>query len=191
MRKQVRKLLDRIARWRLRSSANLDIHPSAKVSYSKLNLRPSNRLAIGEGSIFEGSITYERDGAEVTIGRHTFVGACVIDCALKVEIGDDALIAWGCVILDHNSHPISWTQRQNDVSGWYYGRRDWSHVAMQAVRIGNKSWVGTRSILLKGVEIGEGAIVAAGSVVTKSVKPWTIVGGNPARVIREIPLEER
>ena len=47
------------------------------------------------------------------------------------------------------------------------------------------------SIILKGVTIGEGSIVGAGSVVTKSVPPWTIVGGNPARIIREIPLEER
>ncbi len=52
------------------------------------------------------------------------------------------------------------------------------------VRIGNDVWIGLNSLILSGVEIGDGAVVAAGSVVTKSIPPYTIVGGNPARVIR-------
>ena len=51
--------------------------------------------------------------------------------------------------------------------------------------------IGCMAVILKGVTIGEGAIVGAGSVVTKDVPPWTIVAGNPARVIREIPEDER
>ena len=62
---------------------------------------------------------------------------------------------------------------------------------MKPVRIGDKAWLGLRVIILKGVEIGEGAVVAAGSVVTKDVPSWTIAAGNPAKVIREIPIEER
>ena len=62
---------------------------------------------------------------------------------------------------------------------------------MNQYKIGNKSWVGLNAIILRGVEIGEGAVVAAGSVVIKNVPAWTIVGGNPAHVIREIPMEER
>jgi acetyltransferase-like isoleucine patch superfamily enzyme len=52
-------------------------------------------------------------------------------------------------------------------------------------------WIGANVIILKGVTIGEGAIVGAGSVVTKDVPPYTIVAGNPARIIREIPENER
>ena len=55
----------------------------------------------------------------------------------------------------------------------------------------DKSWIGFNSILLKGITIGEGAIIGAGSVVTKDVPPWTIVAGNPAQIIREISLNER
>jgi acetyltransferase-like isoleucine patch superfamily enzyme len=52
-------------------------------------------------------------------------------------------------------------------------------------------WVGAMSIVLKGITIGEGSIVGAGSVVTKDVPPWTIVAGNPAKIIREIGIDER
>jgi acetyltransferase-like isoleucine patch superfamily enzyme len=64
-------------------------------------------------------------------------------------------------------------------------------VETRPVKICDKSWLGLNVIVLKGVEVGVGAIVAAGTVVTKSVPPWTIVAGNPARVIREIPVEDR
>ncbi len=56
---------------------------------------------------------------------------------------------------------------------------------MAPIIIGDNVWVGTRAVILKGVTIGGGAIVAAGAVVTKDVPPRTIVGGNPAHVIRE------
>jgi galactoside O-acetyltransferase len=77
------------------------------------------------------------------------------------------------------------------VKDWYHGKKDWTHVEVKPVRICAKAWLGINVIVLKGVEIGEGAVVAAGSVVTKSVLPWTVVAGNPARVIRTIALEDR
>ena len=57
---------------------------------------------------------------------------------------------------------------------------------LKPVAIGNNVWIGCKAIILKGVTIGEGAVVAAGSVVTKDVAPFTLVAGNPARVIREV-----
>jgi acetyltransferase-like isoleucine patch superfamily enzyme len=75
------------------------------------------------------------------------------------------------------------------VRDWYYDKKDWTHVVVKPVRICDKAWVGLNVIILTGAEIGEGVVVAAGSVVTKSVQPWTIVAGNPARVIREIPAD--
>lgn len=56
------------------------------------------------------------------------------------------------------------------------------------ITICNGVWIGARAIILPGVTVGEGAVVAAGAVVTKDVAPWTIVGGNPARVIKERKL---
>jgi hypothetical protein len=87
--------------------------------------------------------------------------------------------------VDHNSHATDWTSRKNDVVAWGQGKKDWSGVTIKPVKISDRVWIGLNAIILKGVTIGEGAIVGAGSVVTKDVPPYTIVAGNPARIIRE------
>jgi acetyltransferase-like isoleucine patch superfamily enzyme len=133
----------------------------------------------------------ERDGARIAIGCNTFIGYSLLASASCIEVGNDVLISWGCNIVDHNSHAIGWAQRKQDVKDWYHDRKDWSPVVVKPVRINDKAWLGLNVIVLKGVEIGEGAVVAAGSVVTKNVPPWTVVAGNPAKVIREIPFEDR
>lgn len=100
-------------------------------------------------------------------------------------------MAWGCWIVDHNSHAISWENRSNDVKDWYVGKKNWDNVIRKPVKINNKAWIGFNSIILKGITIGEGAIVGAGSVVTKDVPPYTIVAGNPAKIISELTLREK
>lgn len=66
---------------------------------------------------------------------------------------------------------------------------DWHYpnlpLIVKPIEIGDGVWIGARAFILPGVSIGEGAVVAAGSVVTKDVEPWTIVGGNPARFIKK------
>lgn len=181
--------LNLIAKYRLKKNPGVKISPSAKVDYYKIRLGANCQLAIGNGSIIQGPIITDRDGAVITVGDHTFIGSSNIISAERVEIGDDVLIAWGCWIVDHNSHSISWEMRQNDVRDWYVGKKDWSNVVRKAIKINNKAWIGFNSTILKGVTIGEGAIVGAGSVVTKDVPPYTIVAGNPARIIREISQE--
>jgi maltose O-acetyltransferase len=58
-------------------------------------------------------------------------------------------------------------------------------VPIRSVTIGNDVWIGTRSIILPGVTLGDGCIIGAGSVVTRSVPPFAVAAGNPARVIRQ------
>jgi acetyltransferase-like isoleucine patch superfamily enzyme len=110
----------------------------------------------------------------------------MIAVAEEVEIGSYVLIAWGCCIVDHNSHSLDWRLRKDDTLGWIHDRKEWAHVKIKPIRIGDHAWIGFNSIILKGVTIGEGAVVAAGSVVTKDVPPFAVVAGNPARVIREL-----
>jgi acetyltransferase-like isoleucine patch superfamily enzyme len=170
--------------------ASFDVHPTAKFNRERLNPVSGCALSIGEGSMVEGPIIFERPNAEIVVGKRSFVKGSLI-ASTKIEIGDDVLVAWNVTIVDHDSHSISFSKRARDVHDWMAGSKDWTHVNSRPVYICNKSWIGFNSIVLKGVRIGEGAVVGAGSVVTKEVDPWTVVVGNPARCIKEIPEHER
>ena len=191
MRKMINGFLQFLSHRRLMRCAGVNIHPTAKVNFRGVRYRPGSRIEIGEGSIVGGSLVCERDGACIIIGRNTFIGSALLASASLIEVGDDVLIASGGNIVDHNSHAIAWAKRKQDVKDWYHNKKDWTHVVVKPVRICDKSWLGLNVIVLKGVEIGEGAVVAAGSVVTKSALPWTVVAGNPAKMIREIPVEDQ
>ena len=142
---------------------------------------------IGASSNIEASIYLERAGARVRIGARTHVGAnTLVTCAEEVSIGDDVLIAFDVLISDHDSHALNFCERQHDVSDWMRGVKDWGRVMFAPIRIGDKAWIGARAILLKGVQIGEGGVVAAGAVVTRDVPAWTLVAGNPARPVKEL-----
>ncbi len=139
----------------------------------------------------EGTLVFDREGANIQIGDRTFIGSSTLVCAERIVVGNDVLISWGCTLVDHNSHATSWNTRSNDVVNWLNGKKDWEYVDRRPVIIQSKAWIGFNVIILKGVTIGEGAIIGAGSVVTKDVSPYTIVAGNPAQFIREISLDER
>jgi galactoside O-acetyltransferase len=143
-------------------------------------------LSIGQKSIVHASITFDRPGSRLEIGARTFVGASRLVCAESISIGDDVLIAWGCTLVDHDSHSLAWKHRLNDVVEWGEGRKDWTHVARSPIVIADRAWVGFNVIILKGVTIGEEAVVGAGSVVTRDVPSRTVVAGNPARPIRMV-----
>lgn len=149
---------------------------------------PASRcsLRIGANSIFAGRLSFDREGASVIIGDRTYIGASHIVAAQRIEIGDDVLISWGCTLVDHHSHSLNFDERAADVTNWLVGKKDWTHVSSSPVQIDDKVWIGFNAAILPGVTIGEGAIIGACSVVTKDVEPWTVVAGNPARVIRRV-----
>lgn len=174
-----------------RKFATWHLGKGSMVASWRLHPRRANDLVIGDESIVETKVIFERENAAVQIGNRTFVGQGSISVASKVVIGDDVLVAWGTPIADHASRSLRYSERASDVTQWQIGRKDWSNVPISEVSIGNKAWIGFNSIILKGISIGVGAVVGAGSVVTKNVPPWTIVTGNPARIIREISQDER
>jgi acetyltransferase-like isoleucine patch superfamily enzyme len=145
-------------------------------------------IEIGEDCLLEGSIVLYNKKSKVKIGDRTFIGKdTTIYCYNEIEIGNDVMLSWGISLTDTNAHSLISRDRMNDVLDWKKGPnyKDWSKVDYKKITISNKSWIGFNSIILKGVTIGEGAIIAAGSVVTKDVAPFTIVGGNPAKFIKE------
>jgi acetyltransferase-like isoleucine patch superfamily enzyme len=113
----------------------------------------------------------------------------IIDCVSKVTIGDNVLISYECIFSDSDNHSLSYSKRKDDLENWRLGQQDWTDVNMAPILVNRGAWIGARAIILKGVTIGEGAVVGMGSVVTRDVPPFTVVAGNPAKEIRKLPEE--
>lgn len=116
---------------------------------------------------------YATGGANTRIGRNVFVNQnCTFYDLGGIEIADDVMIGPNVSIIT-SSHPIDPAERRNGV------------IASPVV-IGRNVWIAAGATIIGGVTVGENAVVAAGSVVTRDVPPNTLVGGNPAQVIRSI-----
>lgn len=168
------------------AEARIEIGEHAQIRSFQFAPRKSGAFVLGERSIFAGRLAMDREGALVRIGPRSFIGRGLIAVAQSVEIGADVLLSWGVTVIDHHSHSLSFADRSKDVAGWLDGKKSWQGVAVEPVRIGDKVWVGFGVSILPGVTIGEGAVVGAASVVTRDVEAWTVVAGNPARVIRQL-----
>lgn len=166
------------------------VDSSSELSLSNCRLKTGCKIDVDRDSMIPGSLIFDRENASISIGKRVFISGSLI-AAQKIEIGDDVMISWGVTVVDHNSHSISFSHRAEDVINWRQGEKDWTHVKVAPVTICDKVWIGFNALILKGVTIGEGSVVGAGSIVTKDVPPWTIVAGNPARTIREIAENER
>lgn len=151
-------------------------------------------ISIGNDCVVSGNFVCEKEDARIVIGTNTFIGGGLFISTSEISIGSDVLISWGCTIIDTNAHSLNWQERRTDVSDWKKGLdegkigyyKNWENVISRKITIGDRVWIGFNSIILKGVEIGEGAVIAAGSVVTKNVPPYTLYGGNPAVKIKDL-----
>jgi acetyltransferase-like isoleucine patch superfamily enzyme len=121
-----------------------------------------------------GLNTYFKD-SEIIIGNNCNLNGTMIHCNISVKIGDYCMFGPGTKIVDNDSHRISIDILE---------RR--KPAVRIPINIGNNVWVGMNSLILKGVKIGNNSIIAAHSVVTKDVPENVIVGGNPARIIKEL-----
>lgn len=158
---------------------------------SKINLRSKCYIGVRQvrSSKLETRLLVEEDGViEVNGGFNMYAGSYVrivkggklvldggfinegveITCASNITIGEGATIGRGVIVRDYDGHNI-------DLPGF--------EIAKPIV-IGRNVWIGQRAMILKGVSIGDGAIIGAGSVVTKDVPSGSIVAGNPARIIK-------
>lgn len=151
-------------------------------------------IQIGTHSVILGELWTFANGGRIQIGEWCYVGlGSRIWSAAEVDIGDRVLIAHNVTIIDNLTHPIRAAARHEQYRTIMTSGQHPRQISLggQSVRIGSDAWIGANAIILRGVTIGEGGIVGAGSVVTKDVPAFTIVGGNPARVIRELTAPER
>ena len=153
-----------------------------KFKYPKCNI---NTVQIHKGAILGKGVNLAKGvniGENVIIGDNSYVNDYT-DISSAV-IGKFCSIA-GCCGIWLNNHPISWISTSPvlyTLIGMTSSER-YSENKKPPV-IGNDVWIGMHSVILKGIQIGDGAIVAAGSVVTKDIPPYAIVAGVPAKVIK-------
>lgn len=119
---------------------------------------------------------YTDCGKNIRVGARVFINQnCTFYALAEISIGDDVLIGPN-VSLITSEHPVAPSQRR-------------THLLGRPISIKNGVWIAAGSIVIGGVTVGENSVVAAGSVVTRDVPANTLVGGNPARVIRSIEGE--
>ncbi|WP_395686615.1 acyltransferase [Caenimonas koreensis] len=153
-----------------------------------VNQSAPNMLRIGDYSHVRGEVSVQA-GGEFLMGSHCFLGpGSRIWCKSRVTIGNHVLISHLVDIHDSDSHSMNWQQRRQEGIRLFEQLDDTSspHVAREAIVIQDDVWIGFKSSVFKGVTIGRGSVVAACSVVTHDVPPFTLVAGNPARILREL-----
>ena len=167
----------------------------------RFDLEPLNKtyIEIGSKGIIAANFIFESTTGEIKIGNNVHIGFATIISKSQIIIGDDVTMAWDIILYDHDSHSIDWEFRKNDNSQCYKDymetgnniiNKNWSNVKSSPIKICDKVWIGFGVTILKGVEIGEGAVIGAKSVVTKNVPPWTVVAGNPAKVVKYIKCND-
>ncbi len=160
------------------------------IGHTKLFISPLAKVEIGDKFICASGInngidngTYSKicvaPNAFLKIGYQSGLTNSVIQCHEHIEIGNYVNIGAGCMIFDTNFHSTDWRLREDR-------RADVENAVTKKVVIENYVFIGARSIISKGVTIGEHSIVAVGSVVVKSIPPNEIWGGNPAKFISKI-----
>jgi acetyltransferase-like isoleucine patch superfamily enzyme len=135
---------------------------------------------IGRGTVMWGAPTITGKGnlcSRLYVGNDCWFNVgCFLNLGATISIGDRVALGHQVMILT-DTHAIGDQARRA-------GR-----LEARPVYIGDGAWLGARSVVLPGVTIGEGAVVAAGAVVNKTVAPHLLVGGTPARPLRELPIE--
>ena len=146
-------------------------------------------ITIGDDCELYGRSTFAStrvyDQPELIVGNDTHLGyMTTISVGQRVEIGNHVLVAQRCFIADNDGHPIDYRRRRKE------SHEPVSKEQIQPVKIEDDCWIGSDTIILKGVTIGQGSIIGTNSVVSRSIPPFCIAAGSPARVIKQLPIPE-
>lgn len=149
----------------------------------------ANKIKIGENTHIRGELLVFANGGQINIGNNSYIGReSVLWSQSLIDIGNDVLISHNCNIIDTNSHEMNYEERAASYRSLIkFGHpKTATNVLSKPIIIKDYAWISFNVSILKGVEIGKGAIIAAGSMVTKDVPDFTLVAGNPARFIKNV-----
>jgi acetyltransferase-like isoleucine patch superfamily enzyme len=151
--------------------------------------KDASKIQIGKNTHIKGELLLFAHAGKINIGNDCYVGKnTAVWSAASVMIGNGVLISHNCNIMDTNSHEIDHIERVESYKKMLLQGHSKTapNVISAPVCINDYAWISFNASILKGVTVGEGAIVAAGAVVTKDVEPFTIVAGNPAKCVKKL-----
>ncbi|UCD55157.1 MAG: acyltransferase [Candidatus Omnitrophota bacterium] len=152
-----------------------------------LNNIKKEQLVIGDYAILRYSKLFFFGEGRLTIGNYCYLGDFTqIDAAEEVTIGNYCMLSNRIMIQDHTSHPLSPKKRRKQLIGLQKTPTDVYDTVIKKVTIEDDVWIGMDALILKGVTVGRGSIIAARAVVTRDVPPYSVACGNPARVVKTI-----
>ena len=158
--------------------------------FRKLQSKQPRAVVIGKHvSCYAGCSFAIGEYGHCTVGDFSLLNGALIMAEENIEIGSHCLVSWNVGIADSDFHPLAPAQRLIDAQAlapYFKDRPSRPKLKSAPVKISDNVWIGMNAVILKGVTIGENSVVAAGSVVTKSVEPNTVVAGNPAVVVRQL-----
>jgi acetyltransferase-like isoleucine patch superfamily enzyme len=161
--------------------------------------KPDAKILIGAHSIiYENAEIAAYGQGRIQIGECSVLGNLKIVSRYRITIGARFMSSWNVFIQDYDPHPVDPSERGRQVQSICASFRpryapishpekyDWTPPG-QSIEIGDDVWIGANSTILKGVQIGQGCIIATGSVVLAGVYPErSLLAGNPARVVKTL-----
>ena len=189
---EVQRVLTRAAREKREESYRRDFSLPASTQIGGSFLvqgQPAHPEALvvgGNGKLF-GRMNFLGTHGRIRIGEHCFLGEnSVLWCASEIQIGNRCLISHGVNIHDTDSHPLEMGDRARQITE-VGSHCDFRKIQSGSTYLEDDVWIGFNAIILKGVRIGRGSIVGAGAVVTRTMPAFSLIAGNPAKVIRAVP----
>ncbi len=177
---------------------NVGLHEQAYLettySFELFRSRLPDAVQIGAGSSLYLGVMFDLgESARVKIGNYVLIHGARIICDEEITIGDYCLISWNVVLMDTRRVPLDLAVRRQALerAAGTSPRRAPGPASAHPIRIGPNVWLGFESCILPGVEIGEGSIIGARSLVSEDIPPFCVAVGNPARVIRRLEPGDR
>ena len=183
-------ICDKVAAFFMARKKNVHFGRLVRVSgVPIIDIRQGSKLYVGDGVTLNSrnrgyhinmhspvKLFADRDGAEIKIGSKTRIHGACVHAYESITIGNNCLIAANCQIMDGSGHDLSFPDTENRIN---------TTGTTKPIIIEDDVWIGANSVILPGVTIGKGSIISANSVVTKSVPPSVVAGGNPAIIIKD------
>jgi len=156
-------------------------------------LGKKDNIAIGNFCHIRGELFLFGHGGRIEMGDYCYLGFnSRIWSAKNIKIGNRVLISHNCNIFDNDTHPLDPDARhQQFIDIITTGHPKQIDLREEEVVIEDDVLIGANATVLKGVTLGKASIIGTGSLVTRNVPPYTVVAGNPARVVKELPYGEQ